>query len=121
MVLTDPPRDEITMEQFDAGMFTLFLAGSKDVTAPVNAAFARSGSYWLPNGRPLDPAVPAQFGAAEPPPLPAIAEGTSTRKDRPASGWVRLRTATVAPRRPTSARRPMTGHSSTRAYRAFPA
>jgi hypothetical protein len=97
VVLTDPPRDEITMEQFDAGMFTLFLAGSKDVTAPVSAAFARAGSYWLPNGRPLDPAVPAQFGAAEPPPLPAIAEGSSTRKDRSASGWVRLRTATVAP------------------------
>ena len=43
VVLTDPPRDEITMEQFDAGMFTLFLAGSKDVTAPVSAAFARVG------------------------------------------------------------------------------
>jgi hypothetical protein len=97
VVLTDPPRDEITMEQFDAGMFTLFLAGSKEVTTPVREAFAQSGSYWLPNGRPLDRTVPAQFGATEPAPLPAIAEGTSTRVGRSASGWVQLRTATVAP------------------------
>ena len=97
VVLTDPPRDTIALDQFDAGMFTLFLAGTTDVTAPVREAFAQKGSYWLPHGRPLDPAVPARFDAAEPPPLPAIAEGASTRKDRSATGWVRLRTAAVEP------------------------
>jgi hypothetical protein len=96
VVLTDPPRDEVQMNQLNAGVFTVFFAGSAEVTDPLRAAFARSGnSYWIPTDRARDPHVPAGFGRDRPPPLPAPAE--TVDGDRPTGGWVRLRSAAVEP------------------------
>ena len=64
VVLTDPPRDEIKLDQFDGGMFTVFLAGSTGGhRSACEAAFARDGVV-LATPRPAARSGrPAQFGA----------------------------------------------------------
>jgi SAM-dependent methyltransferase len=89
VVLTDPPSESVTMDQFTAHM-TVFFAGSPQVVDALRRSFTASGnSYWIVGDRPKSPSVPSYFQKDQPSPLPNPVEA-----DRPS--WLRLKMANVA-------------------------
>ena len=54
VVLMAPPKDAITLDDFDARGFTAFFAGSDEVLDPLKRAFrSADNSFWLPLKRPV--------------------------------------------------------------------
>ncbi|HEY2910025.1 MAG TPA: hypothetical protein VGI99_07250, partial [Gemmataceae bacterium] len=73
IMLTDKPTDSIKLTDTDAGVaFTAFLAGSKEVIAPLRSKFEENGTwYWLPGDRPPHPETTrGHFGPKKPDSLP---------------------------------------------------
>ena len=122
VVLTDPPRDEITMDAVRRRDVHALLGGSRR-TSLLRECGVRAGGVVLAAQRPAarpGRARPVRRGRT------ATAYRPSPRALPPARTGPRVAGCACAPRRwrprrPTSARRLMTGHSFTRAYRAYPA
>lgn len=97
VVLTDPPLDDVRMNQYDASMFTVFVCGTEPTVTPLRQAFANSGNaYWLPADRAPTHDSPARFQSTMPPPLPPPpADQPQYHGPIGRSKWIRLRAATV--------------------------
>jgi spermidine synthase len=74
LMLTNPPKDRVVLNEFDRG-FTIFFAGSPDVLDPLRSSFERTGNtYWYPWAVPVPKDSPNGFRNADDPP-PALESG----------------------------------------------
>lgn len=97
VMLTNPPKDVVELNEFDRG-FTVFFAGGPGVLDPLRAAFAKTeNTYWYPWAVPIGTDTPNGFGGPFNPPPPLEASGFVVPMDiggQPvAPSWVRFRLA----------------------------
>lgn len=97
IMLTNPPKDTVTLNEFDRG-FTVFFAGSKDSLEPLRKAFTQTGNtYWYPWAVPIATDSPNGFRNANDPPPPLQANNYVVPADiggQPIPPkWVRFRVA----------------------------
>lgn len=101
VMLTNPPKDDVRIDQFDRG-FTVFFAGRADVIDPLRRAFTASeNTYWYPWAVPVPPDAPARFSGKQDPPPPLAAGGAGVPTDIGGAPvepkWVRFRVAALEP------------------------
>ncbi|HKB04076.1 MAG TPA: hypothetical protein VKD90_17775, partial [Gemmataceae bacterium] len=99
VMLTNPPKDAVALNEFDRG-FTVFFAGTSEVVDPVRAAFARTqNTYWYPWAVPVETDTPNGFRGPDDAPPPLSARGHAMPMDiggQPVPPrWIRLRLATL--------------------------
>jgi spermidine synthase len=97
VMLTNPPKDEVKLNEFDRG-FTIFFAGSSEVLDPLRSSFRETGNtYWYPWAVPIATDTPNGFRNSNDPPPPLKASGFEVPMDiggQPVeSKWVRFRIA----------------------------
>lgn len=97
VMLTNPPKDTVRLNEFDRG-FTVFFAGSPEAIDPLRSAFARTGNtYWYPWAVPVGTDTPNGFRPADDPPPALRASGYVVPMDiggQPVEPrWVRFRLA----------------------------
>jgi spermidine synthase len=101
VMLTNPPKDRVTLNEFDRG-FTIFFAGRSDALQPLRSAFERTGNtYWYPWAVPVPTDTPNGFRNSNDPPPPLQASGYVVPMDiggQPIEPrWVRFRVAELEP------------------------
>ncbi|HJZ93113.1 MAG TPA: hypothetical protein VKE40_19710, partial [Gemmataceae bacterium] len=97
VMLTNPPKDTVRLQEFDRG-FTMFFAGSGEVLSPLRAVFERTrNTYWYPWAVPVPTDTPNGFRGPDDPPPPLTASGFVVPMDiggQPVEPkWVRFRLA----------------------------
>ena len=97
VMLTNPPKDSVQLQEFDRG-FTVFFAGSAETLAPLRGAFATtSNTYWFPWAVPVATDTPSGFRSPTDPPPPLTASGFEVPMDIGGKAvepkWVRFRIA----------------------------
>src|SRR5262249_22655822 len=97
VMLTNPPKDSVRLQEFDRG-FTIFFAGSADVLAPLRSKFHETGNtYWYPWAVPVATDTPNGFRGPTDPPPPLKASGFEVPMDIGGQAvepkWVRFRVA----------------------------
>lgn len=101
VMLTNPPKDFVKLNEFDRG-FTIFFAGNAQTLEPLRSAFERTGNtYWYPWAVPVTTDMPSGFRAADNPPPPLQSSGYVVPMDiggQPIEPrWVRFRIAELEP------------------------
>jgi spermidine synthase len=99
VMLTNPPKDTVNLNEFDRG-FTVFFAGSEEVMRPLRSSFEKTGNtYWYPWAVPVPIDTPSGFRQSNDPPPPLKASGYEVPMDiggQPiAPRWVRFRLAAL--------------------------
>jgi hypothetical protein len=94
-MLTNPPRDQVRLNEFDRG-FTVFFAGGLDVLDPLRLSFERTGNtYWYPWAVPIPVDTPDGFRGPSDSPPPLKFSGFEVPMDiggKPVEPkWVRFR------------------------------
>jgi spermidine synthase len=97
VMLTNPPKDVVKLDEFDRG-FTVFFAGGPAVLDPLRSSFARTeNTYWYPWAVPIATDTPNGFRAPTDPPPPLTASGFAVPMDIGGNlvepRWVRFRLA----------------------------
>jgi spermidine synthase len=95
VMLTNPPKEAVKLDEFDRG-FTVFFAGGPEVLDPLRSSFARTeNTYWYPWAVPVGTDTPNGFRGPTDPPPPLKASGFAVPMDmggQPVEPrWVRFR------------------------------